>query len=92
LNFREGFLIFTPDLYDLADHLYFSYHPGLLTKKFIELIKRAEDGILDLNKAADTLEVFFSKMCLLEPFLFLNQSNNYSFFFDGILGPKEEDL
>lgn len=30
---------------------------GLLTKKFIELIKRAEDGILDLNKAADTLEV-----------------------------------
>lgn len=30
---------------------------GLLTKKFIELIKRAEDGMLDLNKAADTLEV-----------------------------------
>ncbi|XP_042521070.1 transcription factor E2FA isoform X2 [Macadamia integrifolia] len=30
---------------------------GLLTKKFINLIKRAEDGILDLNKAADTLEV-----------------------------------
>ncbi|CAA0841327.1 Transcription factor E2FB [Striga hermonthica] len=30
---------------------------GLLTKKFIDLIKRAEDGILDLNKAADTLEV-----------------------------------
>ncbi|KAF8403353.1 hypothetical protein HHK36_011455 [Tetracentron sinense] len=30
---------------------------GLLTKKFITLIKRAEDGILDLNKAADTLEV-----------------------------------
>lgn len=31
--------------------------PGLLTKKFINLIKRAEDGILDLNKAAETLEV-----------------------------------
>ncbi|XP_072067088.1 transcription factor E2FB isoform X4 [Arachis hypogaea] len=30
---------------------------GLLTKKFINLIKQAEDGILDLNKAADTLEV-----------------------------------
>ncbi|KAL7084790.1 hypothetical protein ACP275_14G242900 [Erythranthe tilingii] len=30
---------------------------GLLTKKFINLIKRAEDGILDLNNAADTLEV-----------------------------------
>lgn len=31
---------------------------GLLTKKFINLIKHAEDGILDLNKAAETLEVF----------------------------------
>ncbi|XP_021887509.1 transcription factor E2FB [Carica papaya] len=30
---------------------------GLLTKKFINLIQQAEDGILDLNKAADTLEV-----------------------------------
>ncbi|KAK6936265.1 E2F/DP family, winged-helix DNA-binding domain [Dillenia turbinata] len=30
---------------------------GLLTKKFINLIKHAEDGIVDLNKAADTLEV-----------------------------------
>ncbi|KAA8514969.1 hypothetical protein F0562_018244 [Nyssa sinensis] len=30
---------------------------GLLTKKFINLIKHAEDGILDLNKAVDTLEV-----------------------------------
>lgn len=30
---------------------------GLLTKKFINLIKRAEDGVLDLNKAAETLEV-----------------------------------
>ncbi|GAV66378.1 E2F_TDP domain-containing protein [Cephalotus follicularis] len=30
---------------------------GLLTKKFINLIKQAEDGVLDLNKAADTLEV-----------------------------------
>ncbi|XVF05097.1 hypothetical protein REPUB_Repub05bG0142000 [Reevesia pubescens] len=30
---------------------------GLLTKKFINLIKQAEDGMLDLNKAADILEV-----------------------------------
>ncbi|MBA0739899.1 hypothetical protein Gogos_013126, partial [Gossypium gossypioides] len=30
---------------------------GLLTRKFINLIKQVEDGILDLNKAADTLEV-----------------------------------
>ncbi|VFQ71431.1 unnamed protein product [Cuscuta campestris] len=30
---------------------------GLLTKKFINLIKQAEDGTLDLNKAAETLEV-----------------------------------
>ncbi|KAL3839368.1 hypothetical protein ACJIZ3_023959 [Penstemon smallii] len=30
---------------------------GLLTKKFIALIKHAEDGELDLNKAADTLQV-----------------------------------
>lgn len=32
---------------------------GLLTKKFINLIKHAEDGILDLNKAAETLEVSY---------------------------------
>lgn len=30
---------------------------GLLTKKFINLIKHADAGVLDLNKAADTLEV-----------------------------------
>ncbi|XP_073012827.1 transcription factor E2FA-like isoform X1 [Typha latifolia] len=30
---------------------------GLLTKKFINLLKHAHDGILDLNKAAETLEV-----------------------------------
>lgn len=30
---------------------------GLLTKKFINLITHAEDGIVDLNNAADTLEV-----------------------------------
>nr|GEZ73335.1 transcription factor E2FB-like [Tanacetum cinerariifolium] len=30
---------------------------GLLTKKFISLIKHADDGMLDLNKAAETLKV-----------------------------------
>ncbi|XP_038701654.1 transcription factor E2FA-like [Tripterygium wilfordii] len=30
---------------------------GLLTKRFINLIKHAEDGVLDLNKAVETLEV-----------------------------------
>ncbi|KAM7271016.1 hypothetical protein ACFE04_030230 [Oxalis oulophora] len=30
---------------------------GLLTKKFVNLIKHAEDGVLDLNQAAQTLEV-----------------------------------
>ncbi|GAB2234874.1 hypothetical protein Droror1_Dr00004143 [Drosera rotundifolia] len=30
---------------------------GLLTKKFINLIKHAEDGMLDLNQAAEVLEV-----------------------------------
>ncbi|RID69733.1 hypothetical protein BRARA_C01810 [Brassica rapa] len=30
---------------------------GLLTKKFVNLIKQAEDGMLDLNKAAEVLEV-----------------------------------
>ncbi|KAJ8476988.1 hypothetical protein OPV22_020715 [Ensete ventricosum] len=30
---------------------------GFLTKKFLNLIKRAQDGILDLNNAAETLEV-----------------------------------
>jgi hypothetical protein len=33
---------------------------GLLTKKFINLLEGAEDGTLDLNKAAETLEVWFS--------------------------------
>ncbi|KAK1279997.1 Transcription factor E2FA [Acorus gramineus] len=30
---------------------------GLLTKKFISLMKHADDGILDLNRAADLLQV-----------------------------------
>lgn len=38
-----------------------SYSSGLLTKKFIHLIKEADDGVLDLNKAADMLGV--SSVC-----------------------------
>uniref|UniRef100_A0A6N2LXW6 E2F/DP family winged-helix DNA-binding domain-containing protein n=1 Tax=Salix viminalis TaxID=40686 RepID=A0A6N2LXW6_SALVM len=30
---------------------------GLLTKRFVDLFKNADDGILDLNNAAETLEV-----------------------------------
>lgn len=30
---------------------------GLLTKKFVELVTKAEDGVLDLNQAADMLSV-----------------------------------
>lgn len=37
--------------------IYHSLLPGLLTKKFINLLQAAEDGTLDLNKAAETLEV-----------------------------------
>ncbi|KAG4980006.1 hypothetical protein JHK85_033964 [Glycine max] len=39
---------------------------GLLTKKFINLIKQAEDGILDLNKAADTLEAEVENLTMKE--------------------------
>lgn len=37
---------------------------GLLTKKFINLIKHAEDGMLDLNNAAETLEVNLFVICV----------------------------
>lgn len=30
---------------------------GMLTKKFIQLINKADDGVLDLNHAADMLQV-----------------------------------
>ncbi|KAG4183256.1 hypothetical protein ERO13_A09G097800v2 [Gossypium hirsutum] len=43
-----------------TDIMFSEFNPGLLTRKFINLIKQAEDGILDLNKAADTLEVTVS--------------------------------
>ena len=30
---------------------------GLLTKKFVQLVEAAPDGVLDLNKAAESLNV-----------------------------------
>ncbi|CAI0391341.1 unnamed protein product [Linum tenue] len=39
---------------------------GLLTKKFVKLIREAEDGIIDLNKAAETLEAEIEKLSLEE--------------------------
>ena len=30
---------------------------GLLTKKFVELLAQSSDGVLDLNQAAETLQV-----------------------------------
>ncbi|KAL7199430.1 hypothetical protein ACSBR2_021656 [Camellia fascicularis] len=37
--------------------MYCNFCLDLVTKKFINLIKHAEDSILDLNKVADTLQV-----------------------------------
>ena len=56
--------------FEFSDNVYFTFlvasflvictcSSGLLTKKFIHLIKEAEDGVLDLNKAADMLGVSF---------------------------------
>lgn len=33
---------------------------GLLTKKFVELLGQSSDGVLDLNLAAETLQVHFN--------------------------------
>lgn len=35
---------------------------GMLTKKFIQLINKADDGVLDLNHAADMLQVCVPQM------------------------------
>lgn len=32
---------------------------GLLTKKFVDLLAQSSDGVLDLNLAAETLQVIF---------------------------------
>ena len=40
---------------------------GLLTKKFVNLVEAAPDGVLDLNKAADALAVrCFSSLLFLD--------------------------
>ncbi|XP_062225094.1 transcription factor E2FB-like [Phragmites australis] len=45
-----------PSLF-LSNHCRYDSSLSLLTKKFINLLEGAEDGTLDLNKAAETLEV-----------------------------------
>lgn len=37
---------------------------GLLTKKFVALVEGAPDGVLDLNKAADALNVRIASSAL----------------------------
>lgn len=56
---------------------------GLLTKKFINLVKHAEDGILDLNKAAETLEVplFFRKNVVTKISYIYSSSIMYEFIY-----------
>ena len=49
------FDLFNATFISICYHLYNLI--GLLTKKFISLLQQAEDGTLDLNKAADMLEV-----------------------------------
>lgn len=34
---------------------------GLLTKKFVDLLAQSSDGVLDLNLAAETLQVRFER-------------------------------
>ncbi|CAK9180783.1 unnamed protein product [Ilex paraguariensis] len=47
----------SPSLLTPAGNCRYDSSLSLLTKRFINLIKYAEDGILDLNKTADSLEV-----------------------------------
>ena len=65
----------------------FEFNSGLLTKKFINLIKQAEDGMLDLNKAADTLEVTVSLFGQT-----IRSYNSISWRFYVSAGAKEEDI
>lgn len=46
----------------LAGNCRYDSSLGLLTKKFVNLVEAAPDGVLDLNKAADALQV--SPHCL----------------------------
>lgn len=41
----------------LAGNCRYDSSLGLLTKKFVNLVEAAPDGVLDLNKAADALQV-----------------------------------
>lgn len=40
-----------------AGHCRYDFSLSLLTKKFLQLLEESPDGVLDLNKAAETLNV-----------------------------------
>ncbi|KAJ6840500.1 transcription factor E2FB-like isoform X1 [Iris pallida] len=58
---RKGFLPENPESVDgsstIANGCRYDSSLGLLTKKFLSLLQQAEDGTLDLNRAADVLDV-----------------------------------
>jgi transcription factor E2F3 len=58
----------------------YPYDPssGLLTKKFINLLKTAEGGVLDLNNAAETLEVT-TVITAADTYLLPITTNSYNF-------------
>lgn len=49
----------------LAGNCRYDSSLGLLTKKFVNLVEAAPDGVLDLNKAADALAVSSNPACCL---------------------------
>ena len=49
----------------LAGNCRYDSSLGLLTKKFVNLVEAAPDGVLDLNKAADALSVSTLKTLLV---------------------------
>ncbi|KAH6796323.1 hypothetical protein C2S51_037309 [Perilla frutescens var. frutescens] len=70
---------------------------GLLTKKFIKLMQEAKDGILDLNKTADVLQVqkrrIYDITNVLEGIGFIEKTTKNHIRWKGfeMFGPKEHD-
>ncbi|MQL89381.1 hypothetical protein Taro_021955 [Colocasia esculenta] len=73
---------------------------GLLTKKFINLLKHADDGILDLNKAAETLSCLSTFFIIKVSFSgnrykkggYMISQINLSFILTTIISSKEEGM
>ncbi|KAI4364175.1 hypothetical protein MLD38_020303 [Melastoma candidum] len=67
----------------------------LLTRKFIELIKRAKDGVLDLNNAAETLKVqkrrIYDITNVLEGIGLIEKTIKNQICWKGKSGPEELD-